>query len=151
MTELDSSTRFDGLVESYLRYRPRYPQEIIPFLQKQIGLTCSWRVADVGSETGFLAERFVELGCDVTGVEPNSAMREAGDKYLDGQRRLTIFFKTGQRWSKPSSRTCSPMPGTNFEGERSLLPMRLCRPTGDTGGSSKSCGPYLNGARRTVC
>lgn len=71
MTELVSSTRFDGRVESYLRYRPRYPQEIIPFLQKQIGLTCSWRVADVGSGTGFLAERFVELGCDVTGVEPN--------------------------------------------------------------------------------
>lgn len=82
MTELDSSARFDGRFESYLRYRPRYPQKIITFLQKQIGLTGSWRVADVGSGTDFLAERFVELGCEVTGVEPNSTMREAGDKYL---------------------------------------------------------------------
>ena len=79
MTTQESSARFNGRVENDLRYRPRYPQEIIPFLQREIGLAEDWRVADVGSGTGFLAERFVEFGCDVTGVEPNAAMRGAGD------------------------------------------------------------------------
>ncbi len=106
MTELNSSARFDGRVESYLRYRPRYPQEIIPFLQRQIGLTGDWRVADVGSGTGFLAERFVELGCDVTGVEPNSAMREAGDKYLGGRRNFRSVDGTAES---------SGLPGASFE------------------------------------
>ena len=85
MTTPTSSDRFSGRVGNYLRYRPRYPQKIIPFLQRQIGLDSNWQVADIGSGTGFLAERFVELGCDVTGVEPNAAMREAGDRYLCGR------------------------------------------------------------------
>ena len=85
MTTPVSSARFNGRVENYLKYRPRYPGEIIPFLQREIGLDCSWRVADIGSGTGFLAERFVELGCEVVGVEPNRAMREAGDRYLCGR------------------------------------------------------------------
>ena len=71
----DTSTRFDGRVQNYLRYRPRYPADIIPFLQREMGLSNSWQVADIGSGTGFPAERFVELGCNVVGVEPNAAMR----------------------------------------------------------------------------
>ena len=37
MTALGSSARFDGRVDNYLKYRPRYPQSIIPFLQSEIG------------------------------------------------------------------------------------------------------------------
>jgi len=84
MTTPDSSVRFNDRAENYLRYRPRYPQAIMPFLQREVGLASDWRVADIGSGTGFLAERFVRLGCDVTGVEPNAAMRAAGEKYLRG-------------------------------------------------------------------
>ncbi len=85
MTTPDSNARFSGRVENYLRYRPHYPREIIPFLQREISLESSWRVADIGSGTGFLAEQFVELGCEVVGVEPNRAMREAGDRCLCGK------------------------------------------------------------------
>ena len=106
MKTLDASARFNGRVENYLRYRPRYPQEIIPFLQREIGLTGDWRVADVGSGTGFLAERFVELGCDVTGVEPNTAMREAGDSYLGGSRNFRSVDGTAES---------SGLPGASFE------------------------------------
>ena len=46
-------------------------------------------MADVGSGTGFMAERFVEFGCDVTGVEPNADMRQAGDPLSEQPRQLS--------------------------------------------------------------
>ncbi len=103
MTTPDSSARFSGRVENYLRYRPRYPREIIPFLQREIGLESSWRVADIGSGTGFLAERFVELGCEVTGVEPNGAMREAGDTYLCGRGDFRSVEGTAESTGLPGA------------------------------------------------
>ena len=106
MTTPDSSVRFNGRAENYLRYRPGYPQAIIPFLQREIGLASDWRVADVGSGTGFLAEPFVELGCDVTGVEPNAAMREAGDRYLRGRRNFRSVDGTAES---------SGLPGESFD------------------------------------
>jgi SAM-dependent methyltransferase len=39
-------------------------------------------VADIGSGTGFLSELFLKNGNRVFGVEPNEAMREAGEEYL---------------------------------------------------------------------
>ena len=103
MTTPDSSTRFSGRVENYLRYRPRYPREIIPCLQREIGLDSSWRVADIGSGTGFLAERFMELGCEVTGVEPNGAMREAGDRYLCDRGNFRSIDGTAERTGLPGA------------------------------------------------
>ncbi len=96
MTALGSSARFDGRVDNYLKYRPRYPQGIIPFLKREIGLAEDWLVADIGSGTGFLAERFVEFGCDVTGVEPNAAMRLAGDDYLCGRHNFRSVDGTAE-------------------------------------------------------
>src|SRR4029079_8073667 len=40
-------------------------------------------VADVGVGTGLLSIPFLEAGYRVIGVEPNSAMREAGDRALE--------------------------------------------------------------------
>ena len=101
MTRPDSSVRFNGRVENYLRYRPRYPREIIPFLQREIGLDSGWQVADIGSGTGFLAERFVEIGCEVTGVEPNGAMRDAGDRYLSGRGSFRSVDGTAESTGLP--------------------------------------------------
>ena len=103
MTTQESSARFNGRVENYLRYRPRYPQDIIPFLQREIGLAEDWRVADVGSGTGFLAERFVEFGCDVTGVEPNAAMRQAGDHYLYSRDNFRSVDATAESTGLPGA------------------------------------------------
>lgn len=76
--------RFTNRVDYYVRYRPRYPRAIIPYLQEEIGLSADAVIADVGSGTGFLAERFLQLGCVVYAVEPNPAMREAAEKLLAG-------------------------------------------------------------------
>jgi ubiquinone/menaquinone biosynthesis C-methylase UbiE len=80
----DSTTRFSNRVDAYIRYRPGYPREIIPLLERECGLTAEALVADVGSGTGILSEIFLEHGNRVYGVEPNREMREAGERLLSG-------------------------------------------------------------------
>jgi len=79
---LDPTKRFSNRVENYLKYRPRYPRQIIPLLEKECGLTRDSLIADIGSGTGFLTELFLENGNRVLGVEPNAEMRAAGDRLL---------------------------------------------------------------------
>jgi len=79
---LDPIKRFSNRVENYLKYRPRYPREIIPLLESQCGLTSDAVVADFGSGTGFLTELFLQNGNRVFGVEPNADMRAAGENVL---------------------------------------------------------------------
>jgi SAM-dependent methyltransferase len=77
-----NTRRFSNRVEDYVRYRPRYPQGVFDTLRAQCQLSATSVIADVGSGTGFLAEGFLRLGCQVYGVEPNRAMREAGERLL---------------------------------------------------------------------
>jgi SAM-dependent methyltransferase len=78
----DPTRRFSERVEDYARYRPKYPPDLIPLLQAEIGLSPGWRIADVGSGTGLSAELFLALGCEVFGVEPNDEMRAAAEASL---------------------------------------------------------------------
>ena len=103
MTGLNSTARFTARAENYLKYRPRYPRAVIPLLQKEIGLSRDWQVADIGSGTGFLAELFVDLGCDVVGVEPNQAMRQAGDLYLAGRGNFRSLNASAEATCLPDS------------------------------------------------
>jgi SAM-dependent methyltransferase len=47
-------------------------------------------MADIGCGTGLLARVFLEFGCDVTGVEPNPEMRQAGERLLAGVPRFQM-------------------------------------------------------------
>jgi SAM-dependent methyltransferase len=79
---VDPTRRFSSRVEDYVRYRPSYPAGIVPLLERECGLHRNSVVADIGSGTGLSSKMFLELGCQVVGVEPNSDMRQAGDLYL---------------------------------------------------------------------
>lgn len=79
---LDPTKRFSKRVENYLKYRPSYPPEIIPLLERECGLTPQSIIADVGSGTGLLTELFLKNGNQVYGVEPNIDMRVAGERVL---------------------------------------------------------------------
>jgi SAM-dependent methyltransferase len=79
----DSKERFSNRVEDYIRYRPGYPAAILDVLRAERGLRAESVVADVGSGTGLLAQMFLENGNLVYGVEPNAAMREAGEQLLE--------------------------------------------------------------------
>jgi ubiquinone/menaquinone biosynthesis C-methylase UbiE len=74
---MDGTQRFTSRVESYRRFRPRYPETIVHLLQRECALSTDDVVADVAAGTGLLAEIFLAAGHPVYAVEPNDAMREA--------------------------------------------------------------------------
>jgi len=78
----EPTERFSDRVGDYLRYRPRYPQALVPVLEEEMRLAPAWVVADVGSGTGFSAEPFLAHGNVVFAVEPNGAMRRAAEERL---------------------------------------------------------------------
>lgn len=86
---LRPTERFSDRVADYVRYRPGYPPELLECLQRNCGLRPQWVVADVGSGTGLLAKIFLENGNRVFGIEPNAAMRAAGEEFLRGLDQFT--------------------------------------------------------------
>jgi len=84
---MDPTKRFSNRVEQYVRFRPRYPQEIIAHLADACGLTSSSVVADIGSGTGISSEPFLANGNRVYGVEPNDDMRAAAEYLLAARQR----------------------------------------------------------------
>lgn len=82
LSTLQPTRRFSNRVENYVRYRPSYPAEIVPFLESRLGLKKEHRIVDVGSGTGLFAEILLKQGYNVIGIEPNEEMRAAGDKRL---------------------------------------------------------------------
>ena len=82
MTFADSKDRFSARVADYLRYRPGYPSGVRDILRAECGLKSGHTIADIGSGTGFLSEIFLKNGNRIFGVEPNEAMRQAGEEYL---------------------------------------------------------------------
>ncbi|MHA2277004.1 MAG: class I SAM-dependent methyltransferase, partial [Candidatus Kariarchaeaceae archaeon] len=62
-----------------VKYRPRYPEELLQVFKDKMGLTPNHVMADVGSGTGISAELFVKNGNTVYAVEPNYEMRGAAE------------------------------------------------------------------------
>ena len=80
--KLDPKIRFSSRVNNYIRYRPRYPSDIINFLKEKHILTDGSIIADIGSGTGILSEIFLKNGNVVYGIEPNADMRKAAEESL---------------------------------------------------------------------
>jgi len=78
----NATIRFSDRVENYVRYRPGYPSEVLNTLKAECGLNSKNVVADVASGTGIWTRLLLENGNRVYGVEPNSEMRVAGEKFL---------------------------------------------------------------------
>ncbi|MBA3469996.1 MAG: class I SAM-dependent methyltransferase [Herpetosiphonaceae bacterium] len=78
----DNTRRFSTRVDNYVKYRPSYPAEIVALLAAECGLSASAQIADIGSGTGILSELWLRNGNPVYGIEPNRAMREAGEQLL---------------------------------------------------------------------
>jgi SAM-dependent methyltransferase len=98
----DPTRRFSGRVENYVRFRPRYPAELIACLTSEAGLCASDVVADVGSGTGILSEMFLKLGNEVFGVEPNDEMREAAERILAGFPRFRSVASSAESTGLPA-------------------------------------------------
>jgi SAM-dependent methyltransferase len=82
MSELHPTARFSDRVDDYVRYRPDYPAALLEWLQRELGVDCNWRVADIGAGTGISSKMFLDAGYRVTAVEPNAPMRDAAEQWL---------------------------------------------------------------------
>jgi SAM-dependent methyltransferase len=100
---LDPTKRFSNRVANYLKYRPRYPPEIVPLLKKECGLTRDSLIADIGSGTGFLTELFLANGNRVIGVEPNAEMRAGGDRLLAPYPDFSSIEATAENTTLPDA------------------------------------------------
>jgi hypothetical protein len=85
MTQLDPTQRFTDRVDAYAAGRPTYPDEIAHMLAAELSLPPHPTVADIGYGTGLSCLPFLRAGFRVIGVEPNDAMRAAGEKFLVAQ------------------------------------------------------------------
>jgi SAM-dependent methyltransferase len=74
--------RFSNRVEDYARWRPGYPDALLPWLMQRAALQVGAVVADVGCGTGLFTRELLRHGLRVHGVEPNAPMRAAGERDL---------------------------------------------------------------------
>ena len=95
--------RFTSRVETYAKYRPGYPAEVIGLLRSECGLTPASIVADVGSGTGIFTELLLKNGNTVIGVEPNEAMRGAAENLLGGYSRFQSVNGSAEATTLPNA------------------------------------------------
>jgi len=88
--------RFTGRVESYRRFRPTYPEEVVDLLRRECSLTPGAVIADVAAGTGLLSEIFLAAEFRVIAVEPNAEMREACAALRSQFPRLTVINGTAE-------------------------------------------------------
>lgn len=93
---LDSTKRFSDRVTDYIKYRPRYPETLVAYLEEEVGLSADTVIGDVGSGTGILTELFLQNGNPVFAVEPNEAMRIAAEALLAGYENFTSISGTAE-------------------------------------------------------
>ncbi|NUW31196.1 class I SAM-dependent methyltransferase [Nonomuraea sp. SMC257] len=82
MTDIFDQQRlsFGAAADAYDRIRPSYP---VQALEWALGVT-PFRIVDLGAGTGLLTRRLVELGHEVTAVEPDPKMRAKLAERLPG-------------------------------------------------------------------
>jgi SAM-dependent methyltransferase len=90
------TARFSDRVDDYVRYRPGYPPQVLELLRAECGLTPEHIVADIASGPGAFTRLLLENGNPVTAVEPNAAMREAGEQLLRAFPQLTSIAGTAE-------------------------------------------------------
>lgn len=82
MPASNATSRFSDRVENYVRYRPGYPREALQVLKDACGLAPHHLIADLASGTGIWTRTLLKNGNKVFGVEPNTEMRQAGERLL---------------------------------------------------------------------
>lgn len=95
--------RFTGRVESYRRFRPGYPAEVVERLRRECGLAPASAVADIAAGTGIFTELLLSAGFTVTAVEPNDEMRSACQALAGTFPNLRVVSGTAEDTGLPSA------------------------------------------------
>jgi SAM-dependent methyltransferase len=93
---VNSIDRFSCRVDSYVRFRPSYPKQIIETLERDCGLSNNSIIADIASGTGIFTKLLLQHGNRVFGVEPNAEMRSAGEEFLSFYTNFTSVTGTAE-------------------------------------------------------
>ncbi len=99
---VESIHRFSSRVDTYVRFRPSYPKQIVETMGRDCGFTRDSIVADIASGTGIFTKLLLEHGNRVFGVEPNSEMRRAGEEFLAAYPNFTSVTGTAEATTLPS-------------------------------------------------
>jgi ubiquinone/menaquinone biosynthesis C-methylase UbiE len=111
---IDPKKRFSDRVEHYIKYRPHYPTACIAYLKEHHGFHEQKVVVDIGSGTGISTELFLRNGNKVFGVEPNKAMREAGERMLAQYKQFVSVEGTAEATTLPKCMTDVVVAGQAF-------------------------------------
>jgi SAM-dependent methyltransferase len=134
MPPSDATSRFSDRVENYVRYRPGYPPEVVQELKAECGLARSHVIADVASGTGIWSRLLLENGNPVFGVEPNTEMREAGERLLAAFPKFTSVAGTAEATTLPDQSVdfvTAAQAGHWFDRERARREfVRILKPGG---------------------
>jgi SAM-dependent methyltransferase len=103
MPASNATSRFSDRVENYVRYRPGYPEEALRILEKECGIASQHVVADIASGTGIWTRMLLGNGNRVFGVEPNTEMRQAGERLLAEFERFTSVAGTAEATTLPDA------------------------------------------------
>jgi ubiquinone/menaquinone biosynthesis C-methylase UbiE len=103
MPASNATSRFSDRVDNYVRYRPRYPPEALQVLRDECGLKPDQVIADLASGTGIWTRQLLENGNPVFGVEPNSEMRQAGERLLAEFPRFTSVTGKAEATTLPDA------------------------------------------------
>jgi SAM-dependent methyltransferase len=97
-----STERFTSRVENYARFRPAYPPQVIDLMRREMDFDKSSVVADIGFGTGIFTKMLLEAGASVFGVEPNAAMRGAGEDFLANFSKFSAVNGTAENTNLPN-------------------------------------------------
>lgn len=110
---------FAGTASYYRRYRSHYPPETFAYLRDHFQLRPGVRVLDLGCGTRRITIPLAQLGCDVTGMDPDPAMLEEARLEAEAEGLpLSREVRRGGRgvraltWLEGSSWDLSPALGT---------------------------------------
>jgi SAM-dependent methyltransferase len=134
MSELDGVRRFNNRVQDYVKYRPSYPDAIVPFLERALGFGPGSQLVDVGAGTGKLTDVLLRAGHRVVAVEPNAGMRQAAEAWLGDRAGFTSLDGSAEQMPLPDASADAIVAGQAFHwfdpiGARIEF-MRVLRPSG---------------------
>ncbi len=92
MTDIHAAAQqgYSREAQTYVRGRPEYPAELLPWLRDDLGISEGSVAVDVGAGTGKFTKLLAETRAQVIAVEPVAAMREQLAKVLPA-----VAFRVG--------------------------------------------------------